>query len=1471
MKGFVFLWLIILVSLASCQESRFAGSLSVSLPHAESVEVVKLLTTMQAGVSVAVHFNASLVTVCADEGSLPDKDCTPIAPYSRFAPTGKGFWWFLVRANVSVSGSFVPVEQSDLSFYIDFPMELEMGKWSMPFSLMPNEYKVFVIDPRPVSVVDVDFRAGGLGWIGLAYALTAVAGGEAGECEEGESHVCTIDSSFPVTSSQWVLVVRPIDPPGNCNSSYRLQNNATDVIIERQIRVRDAVRMINMSLPAQGVTLQMDGNTPRFYTLLPEVGVDAFGLRCSALVNGTRLPCFRGIVYCQASQNGSVAAMYSPFPYMGDLLYGRSSSGKEAWFLKLAQFPQFINETSMMLFEPMPIPDTLQFNVTAQVPLFGPPTLRVQIEGTSYSGVMTISTPSSMSKQFQWLTGSRADETRFTMFDPVSGSMLSTCGSSSLWLSMELYGFYEDSMQVTLQLPQLFEYVPVAPGKRWMRHVSGSIGSVIKFDAAGVFTVGTIRHSFNSSYVCTVYEELDRDTFVLPRSNWQPLMNRSYIFFGYAYEESTVSVEFAPTVVLDWLVGRRHVNISSSRTVVSIESPRTSLDNNASMVGVVFYPISRNMNTTITVTNIYADFAAQGFALQNDHNLLHFVVDCESCASGIVVETSEALPLASNAQRECTFGEDGGFVVFQILTESQKDASILMFDLQGISRNALTCVQSGTDYYVMSPSCFCNNASGLVIQQSSSGNETWFFAISSPSAEQFIVSVKVQYARVVCSPETSCNGHGFCPSDDHLDLCECVGFEGTYCGRRVTRNALFLILPALGIVLCVTAYMVYLRWRDSSRQKEGDASFKMHLHDDFAAGAHIAFESLVVPGRVAGCSGEFLRGELTCILGVSGAGKSSLLAALVGNLPLAAGSSIFYEGERCLLSDAAYRDKIGLVPQIEFLYERLSVEENVSFSGSLRLKESTKARKARVQEVLRMMQLEEVRHSIVSEISGGQRRRCSIAMELVCNPCVLFCDEPTSGLDSESALSVMSILHRLAKDHGRTVVAVIHQPSFKILKLIDHVIVLQKGGIVGWDGPGLESTQADSFVACLPRSWRGASSDREGVDHGMFGFIEPGENLADWLLERVNEMREKEEKGQSYGKYAMEYRQARRDEALLGERGMRSQLPSLWHQFWVFAFQSLLLFTRKYRQIAISVVLILVAAVILGVIFKDNVYIGPVDSIAVQSCPSWLTETCKLPQVDPIPAWSSVVCLCIGLTSLAMSIDVFLPEIHITERNRRAGVSISPYYLARNVFDGLPNVLIPPLLFCSVFYFLMRPAMSFGMMYGVLVVVQFTAVGLGYMASLVVQSAPFLTGCILVLISVAFSGVTPSLAQLDSMVVVKYLTYASYARWGVEALYLLEVAQMAPIYDVQAGLDALDYFHDSLSRPMAALLILGIVFRIVGLLVYAVPFLQLRCQNWTWWKRRQGEARSKRAFWIVFMALDALLIAILVALIIYLN
>ena len=210
--------------------------------------------------------------------------------------------------------------------------------------------------------------------------------------------------------------------------------------------------------------------------------------------------------------------------------------------------------------------------------------------------------------------------------------------------------------------------------------------------------------------------------------------------------------------------------------------------------------------------------------------------------------------------------------------------------------------------------------------------------------------------------------------------------------------------------------------------------------------------------------------SLLAVVGPSGAGKSTLLKALTGFRPADEGR-VEYAGRDLYADYDELRQRIGLVPQDDILHPQLTVRRALRYSAALRFPDDVGVadRAARVEEVIGELGLSGQADQAIHSLSGGQRKRTSVALELLTRPSLLFLDEPTSGLDPGLDKSVMRTLRGLADD-GRTVVVVTH--SVANLDVCDRLLLLAPGGTVAFFGPPQEALAhfgctdfADVFLA----------------------------------------------------------------------------------------------------------------------------------------------------------------------------------------------------------------------------------------------------------------------------------------------------------------------------------------------------------------------------------------------------------------------
>uniref|UniRef100_A0A7S4I2L4 ABC transporter domain-containing protein n=1 Tax=Vannella robusta TaxID=1487602 RepID=A0A7S4I2L4_9EUKA len=248
-------------------------------------------------------------------------------------------------------------------------------------------------------------------------------------------------------------------------------------------------------------------------------------------------------------------------------------------------------------------------------------------------------------------------------------------------------------------------------------------------------------------------------------------------------------------------------------------------------------------------------------------------------------------------------------------------------------------------------------------------------------------------------------------------------------------------------------------------------------------------------------------GKFLAILGPSGAGKTTLLNILCRRMQVGKQSGDFTANGTSLYSSSAsakYTNMIGYVMQHDALLPFLTVQETLIYSGMLTLPQAlpNKTKVNRILQVMNELGLAKVAHQYVGNelvrgISGGEKKRLSIAIELLRNPSVLFLDEPTSGLDAKNALRLCQNLASLAHKYKYTVVTTIHQPRSQIFDQFDLLLILAGGGRQVYFGPASETlahfsklgyecpmheNPADYFIDCVTSDFQGDEAQAESEE-----------------------------------------------------------------------------------------------------------------------------------------------------------------------------------------------------------------------------------------------------------------------------------------------------------------------------------------------------------------------------------------------------
>ncbi|KAK9448298.1 P-loop containing nucleoside triphosphate hydrolase protein [Limtongia smithiae] len=338
------------------------------------------------------------------------------------------------------------------------------------------------------------------------------------------------------------------------------------------------------------------------------------------------------------------------------------------------------------------------------------------------------------------------------------------------------------------------------------------------------------------------------------------------------------------------------------------------------------------------------------------------------------------------------------------------------------------------------------------------------------------------------------NYFGDCPYGDASNV-ECVQYTGAYILESIAIPQHWIALP-LGIVLAysvgyylVGAFFLKIKPTDISTATassqiayaQGDATdgvyvpsaiphpiavdlFDLHL---VISKPHLSLKQKEIE-ILRGITAHFEPGKVNAILGPSGSGKSSLLNYIALRLHssllsrYASSGSVLFAGQEpspsVLASICSY-----VTQEDDGLLGTLTVRETLRVAAELRLPRnlSKAQRQARVEDVIFKMGLRDCADTLVGDellkgISGGEKRRLSICIQLLNEPKVLLLDEPTSGLDSFTAASTLKVLKGLA-DEGRTVICTIHQPRSDLFPFFGNVLLLAKGGKVVYSGPGRDT------------------------------------------------------------------------------------------------------------------------------------------------------------------------------------------------------------------------------------------------------------------------------------------------------------------------------------------------------------------------------------------------------------------------------
>ncbi len=490
--------------------------------------------------------------------------------------------------------------------------------------------------------------------------------------------------------------------------------------------------------------------------------------------------------------------------------------------------------------------------------------------------------------------------------------------------------------------------------------------------------------------------------------------------------------------------------------------------------------------------------------------------------------------------------------------------------------------------------------------------------------------------------------------------------------------------------------------------------------------------------------------ELVGLMGPSGAGKTTLMMALNGYTSPTHGA-VFFNGEDICQNYNHFCGHIGYVPQEDIMHRELTVRQALYYTARLRLPSDTGDGEieARIQSVLAQLGIESAADVIIGSpekkgISGGQRKRVNLAMELLTDPSLLILDEPTSGLASDDALMVMRKLKQLA-DAGKTILITIHQPGIEIFKLMDSLVV------IGKDKDSPEPGRLAYFGPAYPDSINFFNPN------GVPGLKPGAEPLPDKLLDGLRDAGADEcVRRYAASSYKRDYVDARAGQLPAGSAENLSS--NVRRQFGLGQWLTLVRrsFNIKLKDAGGTAILLAQAPIIALLIVM----------IFGKSESDWgsAANTTRLTIF-----LMSLAALWFGCSNSAREI---VSEMAIYRRERMVNLKIPSYVASKFTVLGLMCLLQCAILLGIVHYGcdLQGPWLP---MYGLLVLTALTGVALGLTASSLARTSEFATSLvpIILLPMIILGGALKPLHEMPG------IAQVIASRWSYESLLLLESEQ----------------------------------------------------------------------------------------------
>ncbi|KAM6940889.1 broad substrate specificity ATP-binding cassette transporter ABCG2b isoform 2-T2 [Lycodopsis pacificus] len=505
-----------------------------------------------------------------------------------------------------------------------------------------------------------------------------------------------------------------------------------------------------------------------------------------------------------------------------------------------------------------------------------------------------------------------------------------------------------------------------------------------------------------------------------------------------------------------------------------------------------------------------------------------------------------------------------------------------------------------------------------------------------------------------------------------------------------------------------------------------------------------------------------MRPGMNAIMGATGSGKTSLLDVIAGRKDPAGlkQGKIMVDG-KAVSSDL--RLSSAYVVQDDIMMGTLSVRENLLFSANLRLNPqhySSTDKNNRVDAIIQDLGLTDcagtkIGTEFLRGVSGGERKRCSIGMELITSPSLLFLDEPTTGLDSNTANCIINLLNRLARS-GKTVIFSIHQPRYSIFRQFDHLTLMHKGEVV-YAGAAAQALEYFTNLGYQIEAFNNPADFFMDVTNG-----EAKSTLVSLTSECKNPLANKYRQSQLCRNVLDELDQVNQSiaDGAKGQDEAADYATSFFYQLRVVCGRTVLNSLRNpqtsYAQMALNIFF----AVLVGLIYYQM--------------PLTLPEAL---QNRSGAFFFLIINMVFGNLS---AVELFINERAIFIHENSSGYyRTSVYFLSKIFADLIPNRIIPIFVFSAIAYYMMglKPAFEAFMCFALTMsLVSLAGVGLAFLVSASVSS--FAMANILIALPFVFMMVFGGfLVNLNSMLSwLSWVQWFSIFRYGLNAAFINEMS-----------------------------------------------------------------------------------------------